>query len=63
MAKLELSSSEPAKMIKLVEHIFPHADLSSISAIIDGITVTGTINVSKKIDATDTANLSVTITA
>jgi len=58
MAQLILSSTEPAKVLKLVEQLFPGVDLKIIEGIISGIELDGTLN------ATDTASgvtLSVTI--
>jgi len=62
MAQITLNSSEPLKIIKLVEQMFPGVDLKSMEKMIDGITANGTMTFSKKIDTNSTVTVAVTIT-
>lgn len=62
MAKLIMSSSEPIKIMKLVEQMFPGVNLDAMEQMIDGVTMEGTIKLNKKIDANSSVTLEVTIT-
>lgn len=57
-----MSSSEPIKIMKLVEQMFPGVNLDAMEQMIDGVTMEGTIKLNKKIDANSSVTLEVTIT-
>ena len=62
MAKLTMASSEPVKIMRLVEQMFPGVKLDAMEQMIDGVTMEGTIKLNKKIDANASVTLEVTIT-
>jgi hypothetical protein len=62
MAKLIMSSSEPIKIMRLVEQMFPGVKLDAMEQMIDGVTMEGTIKLNKKIDVNSSVTLEVTIT-
>ena len=62
MAKLTMASSEPVKIMRLVEQMFPGVKLDAMEQMIDGVTMEGTIKLNKKIDPNASVTLEVTIT-
>jgi hypothetical protein len=62
MAKLSLNTTEPMKIIHLVESLFPGTDLKAIEKVLEGVTLQGNMTVNKKINATETVTLLVEIT-
>lgn len=62
MAKLTMSSSEPVKIMRLVEQMFPGVKLDAMEKMIEGVTMEGTLKLNKKIDATSSVTLEVTVT-
>ncbi len=62
MAKLTMASSEPVKIMRLVEQMFPGVKLDAMEQMIDGVTMEGTIKLNKKIDVNSSVTLEVTIT-
>lgn len=62
MAKLNMSSAEPLKMIRLIEQMFPGVNLDSMEKMLEGIQMSGTMTVSKKLSANETFTLEVTVT-
>lgn len=61
MAKLIMSSSEPIKIMRLIEQMFPGVKLDAMEQMIDGVTMEGTIKLSKKIADNSSVILEVTI--
>lgn len=57
-----MASSEPVKIMRLVEQMFPGVKLDAMEQMIDGVTMEGTIKLNKKIDANASVTLEVTIT-
>lgn len=61
MAKLIMSSSEPSKIMKLVEQMFPGVKLDAMEQMIEGVTMEGTLKLTKKIEQDSSIVLEVTI--
>ena len=61
MAKLIMSSSEPVKIMRLVEQMFPGVKLDAMEQMIDGVTMEGTLKLTKKIDTDSSIILEVTV--
>ena len=61
MAKLVMQADEPLKMVRLVEALFPGVKLDAITSIFKDTKVTGNLIIAKKLTATETVTLDVTI--
>ena len=62
MAQLQISSSEPLKIIELIEQLVPGVKLDALTSMLAGIQLTGSFTLAKKVSADETVTLQVTIT-
>jgi hypothetical protein len=62
MAKLTMSSSEPVKIIKLIEQMFPGVKLDAMEQIIEGVAIEGDIKLTKSLAKDTSVILEVIIT-
>ena len=62
MAQLQISSSEPLKIIELIEQLVPGVKLDALTSMLTGIQLTGSFTLSKKVSANETVTLQVNIT-
>lgn len=62
MAKIQLQQDEPLKVLHLVETLFPGVKLDAISAIFKDTKITGTFDISKKINTNESVQLQISIT-
>ena len=62
MAKLIMASSEPVKIIHLIEQMFPGVKLDAMAQMISGVDVTGTMTFTKQLTDNSSIILEVDIT-
>jgi hypothetical protein len=62
MAKLTMFSSEPVKIMRLIEQMFPGVKLDAMEKMIEDVTMEGTLKLTKKIATDSSVALEVTIT-
>lgn len=57
-----MASSEPVKIIKLIEQMFPGVKLDAMEKIIEGVSIEGDIKFTKSLDKDSSVVLEVTVT-
>jgi len=62
MAKLTMSSSEPVKIMRLMEQMFPGVKLDAMEKMIEGVIITCDATLTKKIGTDESVTLQVIIT-
>lgn len=61
MAKIQMTSSEPLKIVRLMEQLFPGTDLKVVEGMLQGISLQGSMTLSKKIAQDSTFTLEITV--
>lgn len=60
MAKIIMTSSEPIKLIQLIESMFPGVNLDAIESLLKDTTLAGNLSISRKLNA-ETVQLDIEI--